>query len=159
MAKKRVGLNVARAVRRIRTDAWDDIWPDPLQLTSLPSSPTELNAARRRIGAFRTGSSKIPRARETLIPKPNGLMRPAHQLTYDARVYYQALVDSFMYDIDKRLVGKNLCIRLSPSGPEVHQGTVWRRPAAVEEVPRTSSPGSRQRHVRGTRSNRPRRVL
>ena len=117
MSKKRVGLNVGRAVRRIRTDAWDDIWPDALQQTSLPSSRTELNACRRRIGAFRRGSSKIPRAREGLIPKPNGLMRPAHQLTTDARVYYQSLVDSFMYDIDKRLVGKNHVFGYRPLSP------------------------------------------
>src|SRR5690349_13436733 len=117
MPKKRVGLNIGRAVRRIRVDAWDDIWPDALQLTQLPSSPTELNAARRRIGALRNGSAPIPRAREALIPKPNGLMRPAHQLSLDGRTYYQALVDSFMYDIDAKLVGKNHVFGYRPLAP------------------------------------------
>ncbi len=117
MAPNKVGLALGRASRRIRQDAWDDIWPDPLSLAKLPRSAAENSAVRRRLAPYRDGRSHVPRAREALIPKPNGLMRPAHQLTIDARLYYQALVDSFMYDIDKRLVGKNHVFGYRPLAP------------------------------------------
>ncbi len=107
MPAKRVRLTLGRAARRIRQDAWDDLWPDPLSLAMVPRERPEFVAARRRLAPFRDGRMRAPRAREALIPKPNGLMRPAHQMTVDSRLYYQALVDSFMYDIDRGLVGKN----------------------------------------------------
>jgi hypothetical protein len=44
-------------------------------------------------------------------------MRPAHQLSIDGRTYYQALVDSFMYDIDAKLVGKNHVFGYRPLAP------------------------------------------
>lgn len=117
MAAKRVGLSLGRAVRRIRQDAWDDIWPDPLNLALLPRTIPEFVTMRRRLVRLRDGRARVPRAREALIPKPNGLMRPAHQLTIEARIYYQALVDSFMYDIDKGLVGKNHVFGYRPLAP------------------------------------------
>src|SRR6266542_4222070 len=117
MPKKRIGLNLGRAAGRIKQDAWDDLWPDPLSLANLPATPTEFNAARRRIAPIRDGRAKVAPAREALVPKPNGLMRPAHVLTVDTRRYYQALVDTFTYDIDKKLVGKNHVFGYRPLAP------------------------------------------
>lgn len=105
-----------RAAARVRTDAWDDLWPDALALLGLPQTVPEHNAARRRLVAMRR-SGRIPSARIGLVPKPNGLMRPAHVLRLDARLYYQALVDSFMYDLDRRLVGKNYVFGYRPLAP------------------------------------------
>jgi hypothetical protein len=117
MAKKRVGLVLPRASARVRQDAWDDLWPDALRLEQLPVTKTEFNAAQKRIGGFRSGSRKLPMARVCLVPKPNGLMRTAHQLTTDSRLYYRALVDTFMYDLDKRLVGKVHVFGYRPLAP------------------------------------------
>ena len=104
---RRSPLAIPRAARRIKVDAWDDIWPDALSLLWLPMEPSSWTSARLRISAFRAGETQIPRAREALIPKPNGLMRPAHQLAPDCRLYYQALVDTFMYDVDAKVAKKN----------------------------------------------------
>ncbi len=38
-----------------------------------------------------------------LLPKRDGLTRPAHILSVVERVYYQALVDTFLHDVDARL--------------------------------------------------------
>jgi hypothetical protein len=38
-------------------------------------------------------------------------------LSIDARLYYQSLVDSFMYDLDRRLVGKNHVFGYRPLAP------------------------------------------
>ncbi len=66
---------------------------------------------------MRDGRTKVPKAREALVPKPNGLMRPAHQLTLESRLYFQAMVDAFMYDLDKRLAGKNHVFGYRPLAP------------------------------------------
>jgi hypothetical protein len=44
-------------------------------------------------------------------------MRPGHQLTVEQRLYYQALVDTFMYDLDKRLATKNHVFGYRPLAP------------------------------------------
>lgn len=96
---RRESLNIVRAAARLRTDAWDDLWPSVTDLVELPTKSAEVTSARRRIGAMRK-TSQIEQARVGLIPKPNGLMRPAHLLSTDARLYYQALVDSFVHTLD-----------------------------------------------------------
>ena len=116
MPARRVPLVVPRAAARIKVDAWDDLWPDAIGLARLPSESREYDAARRRLERMRRGTA-IPKAREGLVPKPNGLMRPGHVLALDSRLYYQALVDSFMYDLDKRLVGKNHVFGYRPLAP------------------------------------------
>ncbi len=100
MPVRRASLNIARAAARIRSDAWDDLWPSATTLVDLPATRSEINAARRRVGLLRR-TELVPSARVGLVPKANGLMRPAHLLTLDARLYYQALVDSFLHDLDK----------------------------------------------------------
>lgn len=104
MPARRTSLNIARAAARIKSDAWDDLWPSVTVLTELPATRADVNAAQRRVGRMRR-SGQVPPARVSLVPKSNGLMRPAHVLTLDARIYYQALVDTFFHDLDK-VVGR-----------------------------------------------------
>lgn len=106
MPGRRRGLNIARASARVRTDAWDDLWPAVLQFADLPSSKAEINSMRRRLALIRR-TGKMGIARVGLLPKSNGLMRPAHILSTDQRLYYQALIDSFMHDLDMHLTARS----------------------------------------------------
>ena len=109
-------MALPRAAARVRQDSWDDLWPDPICLFGLPRYANEFAAARRSVAAMRQGRA-IPMARIGLVPKPNGLMRPAHILTLESRLYYQALVDSFMYDIDRRIAAKSHVFGYRPLAP------------------------------------------
>jgi Reverse transcriptase (RNA-dependent DNA polymerase) len=98
---RRTSLDIELAIARVRKDAENDLWPDPAGLLDLPRSKTEVAAFRRRFQALRR--TPPARAIEGLVPKRDGLTRTAHILPPVVRVYYQALVDSFMHRVDRRL--------------------------------------------------------
>lgn len=98
---RRVGLRLDRAVARITSDTWDDLWPDIALLIDLPRSRPERDALRNRIRILRR--SGVRPARTDPIPKADGLTRPGHYLWPEERVYYQALVDTVLHSIDTRL--------------------------------------------------------
>jgi hypothetical protein len=107
MAARRTPLWLERARARVWRDArGGDMWPDPGGLIDLPRSKPEFAAFRRRLSALRTGRARA--ATPFLVPKRDGLTRPGHLIAPMERVFFQALVDTFMHDADRQMVSQKI---------------------------------------------------
>jgi hypothetical protein len=56
---------------------------------------------------MRADPAKLVVARSALVPKRDGLTRPVRIVRLEERTYLQALVDTFMHDIDAAMVGRD----------------------------------------------------
>lgn len=104
-SSRRTPLLLVRAVKRLDQDMWDDLWTEPTAKIELPAQPAEFRAAATRLAAMRR-TAAFPPVRIPTVPKPDGLSRPAHLLPWLLRAYYQALVDSFLFDVDAKMVNR-----------------------------------------------------
>jgi hypothetical protein len=124
----------------------DDLWPDPAQLLDLPRSAAELPRFKREIRLKRAPGQVQP-AWEGTVPKRDGLTRTGHQIAPKERIYFQALVDSFLHAVDPRLDSPGHVFGYRPRAPRSSERPFGKNPIAqwldfhhaVQEVARAKS--------------------
>jgi hypothetical protein len=131
---RRTPLWLERARARVWRDADGDMWPDPGGLLDLPRSKPEFAAFRTKVNALRKGRARA--AVPFLVPKRDGLTRPGHLIAPVERVYFQALIDTFLHDTDRQMVSQKIAFGLRaingrrspvPFGGRTEQWLVFRK--------------------------------
>ena len=111
----------------MKSDSIDDLWSDPAGLQDAPKAGVEMIAFQSVIARTRKpGGSRT--AWESVVPKRDGLTRTAHRLDLPERVYYQALVDSFLHDADAKMASRNNVYGYRPNAPRRSHQPFGRKP-------------------------------